>query len=88
MKIKDGFILREVLGKTVVVAVGKRVKEFNGIINLNSSSAFLWKALSEDVTEEQLVQKLLEEYQVEEDVARRDVSLFVEKLKEAKLIEL
>ena len=88
MKIKDGFILREVLGKTVVVAVGKRVKEFNGIINLNSSSAFLWRALSEDVTEEQLVQKLLEEYEVEEGVARRDVSLFIEKLKEAKLIEL
>ena len=88
MKIKDGFILREVLGKTVVVAVGKRVKEFNGIINLNSSSAFLWRALSEDLTEEELVKKLLSEYQVEEEVAKRDVAKFVEKLKEAKLIEI
>ena len=88
MKIKDGFILREVLGKTVVVAVGKRVKEFNGIINLNSSSAFLWRALSEDLTEEELVEKLLSEYQVEEEVAKRDVAKFVEKLKEAKLIEI
>ena len=43
---------------------------------------------SEDLTEEELVKKLLSEYQVEEEVAKRDVAKFVEKLKEAKLIEI
>ncbi len=87
MKIKDGFILRDVLGNSVVVATGKRTKEFNGMINLNSSSTFLWRILEKGATEEELVEKLLDEYDVEEEKARKDIKGFIEKLREAKLIE-
>jgi len=87
IKIKDGFILREVLGKAIVVATGKRAKEFNGMINLNSSSAFLWRLLEKGTTEEELIKKLLEEYDVSEEVAKADTKAFIEKLREAKLIK-
>ena len=50
MKIKDGFILREVAGSFVVVAVGKRAGEFNGVINLNQTSAFMWRMLEKGAT--------------------------------------
>ena len=43
MKIKQGFMLREVAGNYVVVAVGEASKKFNGVINLNESGAFIWK---------------------------------------------
>ena len=87
MKIKDGYLLREVAGNYIVVAVGEAVKEFNGVINLNETGAFLWKILQEGATEEQLLNALLEEYEVEKELAEKDVKAFVAKLTEAKLIK-
>ena len=86
MQLKEGYVLREVAGNYIVVAVGDAVKNFNGIINLNESAAFLWKLLSKDVTEEQLVEKLLEEYEVEREMAEKDVKAFLDKLTNAKLL--
>lgn len=87
MKIKEGFILREVAGNYIVVAVGERVKEFNGVINLNESGAFLWKLLENGSDELEMKKALLEEYDVEEEVAEKDIKLFVEKIKEAGLVK-
>ncbi len=87
MKIKDGFILREVAGSYIVVAVGAAVKEFNGVINLNETGAFLWKQLEKGCTEEELTGALLSEYEVEEEIAKKDAKSFIEKLTEAGLIK-
>ena len=87
MKIKDGFILREVAGNFIVVAVGEAVKDFNGVINLNETGALLWRTLSDGATEQELVDALLNEYEVSEEIARRDVKIFIYKLTEAKLIK-
>lgn len=87
MKIKDGFILREVAGTFVVVAVGNTVKEFNAVITLNETGAFLWKALEKGATEEELLQAILAEYDVPEEIAKADISAVVTKLKNAKLLK-
>ena len=87
MKIKSGLILREVAENYIVVAVGEAVKEFNGLINLNSTGAFLWKILEKGAEEEDLVKALLDEYEIDEETAKNDVSLFVKKIKEAKLVK-
>lgn len=86
MKIKDGFILREVAGSYLVVAVGVRVKDFNGMVNLNETGAFLWKLLEKGATEEEAVAELLKEYDVDEETAKADVKAFVSKLTEAGLL--
>ena len=87
MKIKKGFMLREVAKNYVVVAVGEASKEFNGIINLNETGAFLWKQLIDDNTVDGVVAALLNEYDVSEETAKKDVELFINKLKEAKILE-
>jgi len=87
MKKMSGLILREVADNFIVVAVGDMVKEFNGIINLNSTGAFLWKILENGAEEEDLVKALLNEYEIDEATARRDVGLFIAKVKEAKLVK-
>lgn len=87
MKIKKGFILKEIAGNFVVVAVGPAVRDFNGAISLNGVGATLWKALEKDITVDGLIQTLLNEYQVEYDKAKIDVENFVNKLKEANLVE-
>ncbi len=86
MKIKDGFILREVAGSYLVVAVGAAVKQFNGMINLNETGAFLWRILEKGATEEKAVAELLKEYDVDEETAKADVKAFVSKLTEAGLL--
>lgn len=86
MKIKDGFIIREVAGSFIVVAVGSAAKNFNGIINLNETGAFLWKILERGATEEELLAKMTEEYDVDEETARKDIDAFINKLQEAKLV--
>ena len=87
MKILDGFILREVAGNYIVVSVGYRVKKFNGLINLNESGAFLWKQLENESDEDSLINALMAEYDVDEELAKKDVKAFVSTLKEAGLIK-
>ena len=78
MKIKKGFVVREVGGENVVVPVGEMSKVFHGMINLNETGAFLWKFFSEEHTIDEGVAALLGEYDVEESVARADVEKFAE----------
>lgn len=87
MKLKSGFVIREIAGTSIVVPVGERVKDFNGVINLNDTGVFMWGLLEKDVSEEEMVQAVLGEYDVEKSVAERDVKKFIEKLKEAKLLK-
>ena len=87
MKIKDGFILRTVAGQNVVVPVGTGAVNFNGMVSFNESGAFLWSLLTNDTTKEQLVCSLLKEYEVEETRAEADVTAFLAKLREAKLLD-
>jgi hypothetical protein len=87
MIIKQGFMLREVAGNFVVVAIGEASKKFNGVINLNESGAFLWKQLTKEVTKEQLLEALLNEYDVSEEIAKNDIDKFINKLKEADILE-
>lgn len=81
MKIKNGFMLREVAGNNIVVPVGATCNSFNGMINLNDTGAFLWGRLSSDTTESELLSAMLAEYDVPEDIARRDIASFVENLR-------
>ncbi len=87
MKIKTGFMLRSVAGQNVVVPVGTAAIDFNGMINLNESGAFLWRTLEGGATEAELVSALLAEYDAPEDIAHRDVEAFIKKMKEANLID-
>lgn len=86
MKIKDGFMLRKVGGQNVVVAVGKASLEFKGIIRLNETGKFLWEQLKSDITEEQLLETLLAEYDIDNAQAKADISEFLDKLRGADLL--
>lgn len=87
MKIKDGFAKREIAGSHIVVPVGKTALEFNAMITLNESGAFYWDIFQNDITIDEAVKLILEEYEVEEDRARADVEKFVAMLEENELIE-
>ena len=87
MKIKDGFMLREIAGSWVVVPLGARVVEFNGLISLTETSALIWKMIEEGSTKEQILAKILSEYDVDEKTAKKDIDEFIQTATEKGLIE-
>ena len=87
MKIKNGFISRNVAGNNVVVATGEQSKNFNGVIKLNESGLILWNKLVAGADKEALVSALLEEYDITRDVAEKDVERFVGVLRDAGALE-
>lgn len=81
MKLKEGFILRELAGQTVVIPSGQGM-DLNLMITLNETGAFLWKILEKGAEETDLVAALLQEYNVDETTAAKHVALFVQKMRE------
>lgn len=87
MKIKQGFVLRNMGGQAVVVSVGAASKVFNGMIRLNDTGEFLWTLMTQECTQEDLVAAMVEKYDVTEEVAKRDVENFINTLKKPGIIE-
>ncbi|MBR5020108.1 MAG: PqqD family protein [Oscillospiraceae bacterium] len=79
MKIKDGFLLRQVAGQNVVLPDADAL-DLNMMITLNGTGAFLWEHMQAETTEEALVKALLAEYDVDEATAKTAVSGFIRKL--------
>ena len=86
MKVEKEFVLREIAGDNILVPVGETALDFNGLITLNEVGAFLWNKLQNDITIDGLVQEVLNEYEVDEDTARKDIQEFVDYLQKADII--
>lgn len=81
MKLKQGFIMRQIAGETIVVPSGDELK-LNMMITLNDTGKFLWQHLESGADMDELVQALLAEYDVDEQTARLGAEGFVAKLNE------
>ena len=79
MKLKDGFLLRQVAGQTVVLPTGGDL-DLNMMITLNETGAFLWELLQNDTDAAALTAALLKEYDVDTETAANCVDAFVKKL--------
>jgi hypothetical protein len=83
VKIKNGFLLREIADVWVVVPLGERVIEFNGLVNLSESGALIWRALEKEVKDKlELVNLIRENYEVDEENAGKDLEEFLQGITE------
>lgn len=87
MKIKEGFLLRNVAGNNVVVPIGKATLDFNGMMSLNETGAFLFEKLIEGTSKEQLIEDLINEYDINKELAEKDVENFIAKVEREDLLE-
>ena len=89
MRLKKGFVLREVCGEKVIVGEGAETVNFGKLISLNDTAAVLWKKAEElgDFTVDELVDALTEVYEVTREQAVKDVQKLTEGWKEAGLVE-
>lgn len=87
MKIKNGFMLRNIAGNNLIIGVGEAAGVLNGVVTLNETGVFLWNLLVKGGEIEELILALMDEYEVSEQVATADVNSFVNKLVNAKIAE-
>lgn len=89
MKIKKGFVLRQVCGENVIVGEGLEAINFGKLLALNETAAWLWQqaATMGEFTVDSLVIRLCEEYEVTEETARQDVQNIVNEWLKVEVVE-
>lgn len=83
MKIREGFVVCKVGGKTVAAASGELSARFNGMITLNEAGQMLFERLQNDTTEEELADLLVSAYGITKEQALSDVRAFLAPLAKA-----
>ena len=87
MKIQKEFVLREIAGDYVIIPTGKTALTFNGLITVNEVGAELWKMLQSDVTFEDLMQGILDIYDVDEETVKEDIREFLDTLEKGGVLD-
>ena len=87
MKIKEGFVKREVMGKTVIVPTGEAGKTVSGMIKLNRTAAFIWDSVEAGKTVEETAECMKETFEIPMETALSDTEKIVAQMKEAGVFE-
>ena len=87
MKIKDGYILETIGDQKMVVSLDMTPDKFSGMIKLNNVAAFLWELLENEIDENAMLKAMTEKYDVSEELARKDLKVFLENLEKNGILE-
>ena len=87
MKISKDFILREIADEYILVPTGKTALSFNGLVTINETGAIIWNMLLEEKNMDDIVNKIVDEYEVEKEVALKDAMEFIEYLRRNNIVE-
>lgn len=85
MKLKENFVTHADGGQQMMVDVSAK---FSGLIRSNQTAAEIVELLKSETTEQAIVLKLLEKYEVSEEVLQKDVHQVLLKLQEIGAIEI
>ena len=83
--LKD-MVLTEIEGEYYAVPVGEAAQRFSGMIRMNRTGKRIFELLMEGLDQAAVVQKLTEEFDVDEETARNNVSAILDKLRGAGLL--
>ncbi len=86
MKLKYTFEIMEIDDQLMAVPVGDGADEFRGILKLNASAVAIFGLLKEEISEEEIVEALKNEYEDSKEL-KTYVHDYLEQLKEAGFIE-
>lgn len=88
MRIKEGFTLRSIVGQYVVIGEGISQVNFNKMITLNDSAAYLWQSVEDkEFTVGDLTALLLDKYDVDEEKAAVDAAALAGKWIDAGIVD-
>lgn len=87
MKIKDGFVLRNVVDEFIVMPTGDNITKFEGAVVLNEVSAFIFRQLENAVSREDILSAVLNEYDVDETQAANDLDALLVQFESMGILE-
>lgn len=88
MKIKPGFEIQKVCGENILIGMGEENIDFSKVISFNETSLFIWEKMEEGASSiDAIVSSLTEEYEVDVELAKKDVTEFVNQLIELGVLE-
>lgn len=88
MKLKEDYVTYEASKEEIIaVATGETADLFNGLLRANRIAGEIMGYLREDITEDEIVSRLLERYDADENTIRSDVSEILEVLRSVDAIE-
>ena len=87
MKIRYEFVARSIAGEHFLVPIGEAARQFSGMFAMNELGAFLWEAIPGAANEAELVNRVLDEYEVDRDTAEQDVREFLEHLRKMGILD-
>lgn len=78
IKLKSDFSLCEISGKTFLVPIGAQVIDMRSMFDVNETGEFILRQLKEGaLSNEDLLSKMIDEYEVEEKDAESDLEAFI-----------
>ncbi len=80
MKRKDDVLLRNVGGQDLLVPLGAKVVDMNGMVVLNPTGRFIWELLAEDRSLEDLVTAMVDRFDVDRERAHVDIQVFLNEI--------
>ena len=84
MKLKDGFVTREMYGEHLLVSTAGA---FIGLVRSNAAAAFIVECLAEETTEQEIVQKMLAKYDAPAEILEEDVKKILNTLRDVDALE-
>ena len=89
MRIIEGFRLRNVMGQATIVGEGVEQIDFNKLITLNDSAAYLWQSVEgKDFEISTLATLLMERYGIDAQTASKDAESIANKWIEIGVVNL
>lgn len=87
MKLKQGFVLRQINKKYYAVPVGPLAARHKILVSMNGTCLFVWEQLKQNRTRQEILDALLTEYDVDTALASADLDRFLAALSKAQLLE-
>lgn len=87
MRIREGFEHKRIAGEDIIVPIGKRCMDFDGMLTLNETAVFIWDRLEQGMDAETIADAILKEYDTDRETAYSCVVAFIEKLRRIGCIE-
>lgn len=89
MRIIEGFRLRNVMGQATIVGEGVGQIDFNKLITLNNSAAYLWQSVEgKEFDVQTLANLLVDKYGIDQDTALTDAKAIANKWIEIGVVNL
>ncbi|MCQ2269076.1 MAG: PqqD family protein [Bacteroidaceae bacterium] len=87
MKLKYQYAIQPIADSFMAMAITEEQKAQNTLLRVNQTGKDMLEMLQQDTTEEELVKKLMEQYEAAEPVIRESVQKFITELNAKGLLD-